>query len=796
VTNETAGGSSPGGIATAGTPRGRLTVFVAAAPGAGKTYAMLEEGHRLKAEGKDVVIGLVETYGRPKTEALLAGIEVVPRRSMTYKGQELSEMDVDAILARRPDVVLVDEIYHTNAPGMPNAWRYEDVEAIRDAGIDVLTTMNIQHLESLKDVAEQIAGLTIRETIPDHLLEDADEIQLVDISPEALRKRMQHGNIYPSRNIERALEGYFRPGNLAALRELALGWLANTEAERLPEDVTAPPENVVVAVREPRQSQALIRRAVRMSRRYRGTCTVITVLREGEALTEEMESSEKLAEALEAKFEVLVSDEPDEAIVEAVRNHDAKQLLIGAPGGRFMERYRGSLLDNLLEKLKDTDLHIIARLDPSGGEGASDPEAIIEALGDEPAADPTGTEGGARGYLRIYVGYAPGTGTTSTMLREAQRRAERGTKVVVGAAATYGLPINEEAVRGLEVIPPKLPPAKPGGSADMDLDAVMGSGADVVAIDDLGYRNRAEGARFEYRYEEVEELRRAGFKVISTVHLREVVSVADTVAAATGLENKGVVPDWVLREATELELVDVPPAVLLHRLEHHEVPVSEEKREQLRKIFTIEVLGRLREIALRLIATHTDARLLAYMEARGITEAWESMARVMAAAGPQPGLEPLIERAAREAHRAEGKLVVVSVDQPDEKDPGDAANITNRYRELTLTLGGQFVTLKSSKPAQALLDYAKQYHVTEIMLARGGHSEKAGPLSHSIKKEIIRGASQIDVHVLREFPAQAEPAASGEDEPAASMDGAASVAAADPLESPSSPASAPAEDQK
>ena len=185
--------------ASKGKRRGRLTVYVAAAPGAGKTYAMLEEAHRLKAQGRDVVVGLVETYGRPKTEAPLEGLEVIPRKLIGYKGLELKEMDLDAILARRPDVVLIDEVYHTNAPGMPNAWRYEDVETIRDAGIDVLTTMNIQHLESLKDVAEQIAGTSIRETIPDHLLEDADEIQLVDISPEALRKRMKHGNIYPEK---------------------------------------------------------------------------------------------------------------------------------------------------------------------------------------------------------------------------------------------------------------------------------------------------------------------------------------------------------------------------------------------------------------------------------------------------------------------------------------------------------------------------------------------------------------------------------------------------------------------
>ncbi|MDQ6746700.1 MAG: hypothetical protein M3010_01140, partial [Candidatus Dormibacteraeota bacterium] len=539
--------------------RGRLTVFVAAAPGAGKTYSMLEEGRRRKDAGEHVVSGVVESYGRPRTKALMEGLEEIPLKVLPYKGVDVREMDLEGIIRHHPDLVLVDELYHTNAPGVKNEKRYQDVEEIRDAGIDVLSTMNIQHLESLKDLAEQISGSTIRETIPDRLLDDADEIQLVDISPEALRKRMMHGNIYPPQNIQRGLEGYFKAGNLAALRELALGWLANSEAERIPEEAAAG-ENVVAAVREPVQSQPLIRRAIRMSRRYRGKCTIVTAIRPSELLSEAMEQSQALAEALSAEFEVLTDSEPSRAIIDAVHRHQASQLLIGAPGGRFLERYRGSLVDELLDELQDVDIHVIARLDPTGGTGSkTDPKAVVEAATGDPAQDPIGTEGGERGYLRIYVGYAPGCGTTSMMLREGQRRAERGTSVVVGAAATYNLGPNVDAMKGLVAVPPRSAPKRPGGSADMDLQAVMDSGAKVVCVDDLGYENRLPDAEHRYRYEEVQALRRAGFKVVSTVHLGDVASVASTVAAATGVPRQGVVPDWVLREATELEVADVPP---------------------------------------------------------------------------------------------------------------------------------------------------------------------------------------------------------------------------------------------
>ncbi|MHB8509682.1 MAG: hypothetical protein ACYDGR_13710 [Candidatus Dormibacteria bacterium] len=740
--------------------RGGLTVFVAAAPGAGKTFAMLEEGVRRRAAGQDVVVGLVETYDRPRTVAAIGDLEILPRRAVGYKGMELQELDLEAILKRKPQAVLIDELYHTNPPGAANAHRYEDVDQIRNAGIDVLTTMNIQHLESLKDIAEQIANIRVRETIPDRYLEDADELQLVDISPEALRKRMQHGNIYPEQNIERALDGFFRPGNLAALRELALNWLANTEAGRTADDEQLPPENVMAAIREPMASQGLIRRALRMSRRYHGTCTILTVMRPGETLSEEMEQAEKLAAACDANFEAMVDADAPHAIVDAVRRRGVTQLIVGAPGARFLERYRGNFLDELLDNLPEVDLHVIARHDVSSDQKRSVTEvttAAEQAVNEAPAADPVGTEGGKHGYLRIYIGYAPGCGTTATMLREGQRRSGRGTNVVVGSVATYGLPANEEALSGLTVVPPRTAAEKPGGPADMDLDAVIASGAQVVCVDDIGYINQAPDARFRQRYEEVEELRRQGFKVVSTVDLHNVESVAPRVQAETGLERQQRVPDWMLEQATELELVDVPPATLIERLSQPDRTLSPERLERVRTIYTIDVLGRLRELALRLVASHTDARLTAYMDMIGITAPWESMTRVMACVAPVQGLEPLIERAARETRRNEGKLIVVNVEPEGKQSPEKAAaadEVIERYRLLALKVGGQFVTIKSNRTAQALLDYAKRTHVTQLVLARRDRSASGG-FGQSIKKDILREASQIDVHLLREVPVPA-----------------------------------------
>src|SRR5215467_6938827 len=260
------------------TPRRQLRIYLGAAAGVGKTYAMLSEGHRRAERGADVVVGFAEPHGRPHTEALIEGLEVVPRKRLAYRGSTFEEMDVDAVLARRPQIALVDEIAHTNVPDSRNEKRWQDVEELLDAGIDVVTTLNMQHLESVNDVVERITGVKQHETIPDAVVRGAEQVELVDMTPEALRRRMAHGNIYPPERIDPSLANYFRPGNLAALRELALLWVADKVDESLEDyrerhGITEPwetRERVVVAITGAPSADHLVRRASRIARRARG----------------------------------------------------------------------------------------------------------------------------------------------------------------------------------------------------------------------------------------------------------------------------------------------------------------------------------------------------------------------------------------------------------------------------------------------------------------------------------------------------------------------------------------------
>jgi two-component system, OmpR family, sensor histidine kinase KdpD len=322
--------------------RGQLRIYLGNAAGVGKTYDMLCEGHRRAERGTDVVVGFVETHGRKHTAELIEGLEVVPRARIAYRGTTFEEMDLDAVLARRPEVALVDELAHTNVPGSRNAKRWQDVEELLDAGIDVISTVNIQHLESLNDVVEKITGVPQRETIPDAVVRAADQVELVDMTPEALRRRMAHGNIYPPEKIDAALTNYFRAGNLTALRELALLWLADKvdeglqryRAEHHIRGTWEARERVVVALTGGPEGETLIRRAARIAARSSGGDLLAVHVTRSDGLTgadpAALAAQRRLAESLGGSYHQVVGDNIPEALLTFARAENATQLVLGA----------------------------------------------------------------------------------------------------------------------------------------------------------------------------------------------------------------------------------------------------------------------------------------------------------------------------------------------------------------------------------------------------------------------------------------------------------------------------------
>ncbi|MEV6167530.1 sensor histidine kinase KdpD [Streptomyces sp. NPDC051954] len=384
--------------------RGKLRIYLGAAPGVGKTYAMLSEAHRRVERGTDCVVAFVEHHKRPRTEVMLHGLEEIPRKELEYRGTVFTEMDVDAVLARHPQVVLVDELAHTNIPGSRNTKRWQDVEELLAAGVDVISTVNIQHLESLGDVVESITGVRQRETVPDEVVRRADQIELVDMSPQALRRRMAHGNIYKSDKVDAALSNYFRPGNLTALRELALLWVADRVDEYLQQyrsehrvsAIWGSRERIVVGLTGGPEGRTLIRRAARLAEKGAGGEVLAVYIARSDGLTsaspKELAVQRTLVEDLGGTFHQVVGEDVPVALLDFARGVNATQIVLGVSRRRSWQYVFGPGVGATVarESGPDLDVHLITHDEAGKGRGLPD------------------ARGARLGRLRILWGWAVG----------------------------------------------------------------------------------------------------------------------------------------------------------------------------------------------------------------------------------------------------------------------------------------------------------------------------------------------------------------------------------------------------
>jgi two-component system, OmpR family, sensor histidine kinase KdpD len=360
--------------------RGRLKIFLGMAAGVGKTYRMLQEGRAERDGGRDVVIGYLEPHGRTETVEQAGDLEVVPRRSVPYRDMELEEMDLPGVIGRSPDLALIDELAHTNPPGLEHAKRYEDVRDVLAAGIDVFSTVNVQHLETLNDSVCELTGVRVRETMPDAVLNDADEVVLIDLTPEALLDRLRAGKIYPNERIDSALNNFFRIENLNALREVALRQVAEeVESKRLVREVVgqredrmvdvaasqAVGEKLLALVKPTPRSQRLVRRAWRSAQRLAADLDLLYVKRPGQKLSEDeqqqLKAIHRLASVLGARLLVEEGDDLVQTVRDVAEERGSTYLLIGTPSPRTgLNRFRPSMATRLIESLPGVDIRIVA----------------------------------------------------------------------------------------------------------------------------------------------------------------------------------------------------------------------------------------------------------------------------------------------------------------------------------------------------------------------------------------------------------------------------------------------------
>jgi NitT/TauT family transport system ATP-binding protein len=688
--------------------RGSLTVYLGAAPGAGTTYTMLREGRALRALGEDVVIGYADTHDRPHTVEALGGLETVPPAD--------DHMDLSGVLARKPEVALVDNLARHAAP----------IEALRSAGIHVISTANVADVREVAKDVEAVTGAIAGGAITDAILASVDALQFVDSSPEALRKRLSHGNIFPPDRIEAALESEFQPARLAALREIGLrlvaSHLAGPDAESPAAVRQRGPQDVVVAVWRAEQVEQLVQHGVRLARRRGVHCCVVAVSQPGG-------SAQQASETLAARVEVAAtaggasvmfrdSRDPAAAIISATQELNARHLVLGVPSAGLFERWRGSLLERLAAQLPAAHLHVQTgdrvRSDTQEGNGA-----------DSVAVRPQPPR---RGAVRVYLGYAPGCGITTAMLEEANRRAARGSDVVVGAVNGRDREDIAAELEELELI---------GDGSTLDTAAVLARRPEVVCIDDL----TAGTTTAERRFAAAKRLAEAGLTVVATVQLGKLGG--DPAGGEAALLDKTA----LFALADEIELVDVPPPILIDRVRRGQIVPADHVASALATTFAPETLRAERESAFRLVAEHGERRLLAY-SGESAEYGPDRQPSIVACAAPWPGMEPLIRRSAALAAEVDGqfRVAVVRPAQSATAQPGTAEHVLlAEYGALTEQLGGEFATLTAASPASALAEYARERQATELVLSRT-HQRPAG--RYPVLRDLARLASDVELHLL------------------------------------------------
>ncbi len=657
--------------------RARLVVYVASAPGSGKTRRLLEDARHLAADGKRVAIGWIETKGRPELERIAAGLPRIPPRRVTLGDRVFEDFDYEAALREKPDVVVLDELAHDNLGDSTNAKRWQDALALKKHGIGVIGAFNIQHLENVAPAVESLIGYPVREIIPLSFLQAADEVVALDVSPRLLQSRVRAGKIVNEADIDRALNGIFKEQTLYMLRELLL---------RTVDSLTLP------AVRDGRTSMA--------AAFVYPSVDQIAYLKRTAAI----------AQALDLGLEVVAVAGVDRPSLERISRDLGGEMLHETfdPSSLPGDALRASLValphGRIAAKLANLplpyDLFIV-------GAGQT-------YLGANPARSPYSQTAGDRlrvgyGTLTVYIGAAAGAGKTYAMLDRAHQLRADGVDVVVGFVETHGRKETAALLDGLEVIPPKVVAVNGMTYREFDRDALIARKPQVALIDELAHTN-APGSIAPKRFYDVLAVLRAGIDVMTTLNVQHLEGLGDTVLRLTGTVVRETLPDGILTLADEVILIDVTPETLRQRLRDGKIYPPERCETALANFFRTENLFALRELALReaLRARHRER----------ITSPFE---RILLAVGSREVDLAMVPRAGRIAARLAIEFAIAHVSAPREKV--DSA-IVEKLRTEARKTNTEWIELVAEDVPQALLDVARLRPETTIAVAGAKHASR------------------------------------------------------------------------
>lgn len=754
--------------------RGRLNIYVGAVSGSGKTYHMLQEGRELKRQGIDVVIGVMATHLPPETVEQMGDLEQVPSIRWFADGDERHDLDLEALIARNPEVVLVDGLAHRNRQGARFPTRLDDIQYLLSRGISVITTINIYELEGATALFQKWTGIEVEETVPANTLEMADEVQLIDVTPETMLKRLQEGQV--NRELESAI---FKRGNLEKLRELALRLMAEDVNDSLIKyrkemGLVGPSgtvERILVSVQYHWNGSIYIRRGQQIAKRLGGDLMVVTFVHPKRPLSKEAamfkRTIAKLVKKIGAKFEELPLTSRRQlphVLVRYAMEHNVTRIVLGhSKQTWWQEFWRGSIVNGVLKNAEHVDVYFVADRAETAGERilpAQMPRPT-QTLDDYRRLSKLEIERKIkeirRGRFKVYIGAAPGVGKTYAMLREGNELLQRGIDVVIGLVETHGRQETKEQIGALPIIPRAKIEYRGKMLEEMDVPAIIRRNPEVVLVDELAHTN-VPGSKRKKRYEDIFDILHAGISVISTMNVQHLESLNDAVEQITGVRVRETIPDHVLHMADEVELIDVDPKSLRKRMSEGKIYSLEKVEQALENFFKTGNLIALRELALREIADDVDERLEAWERNGSLRGPWRRREMIFIGITTNATAERLIRRGFRIAYRLKAEWVVMYV----HNRPSLSEELKKRVdclKELVERLGGtfelQFATSQRQIP-RILLEKANAHRSTQMIVGQSKRKWWERMWKKSVIGTILRDGRHMDVLVVADIDHQVQ----------------------------------------
>ncbi|TNJ59632.1 histidine kinase [Paenibacillus hemerocallicola] len=759
--------------------RGRLKVYIGAVSGSGKTYHMLREGQALKSQGIDVVICAVSTMQRPETVEQISDLERIPSVHWRKDGQAKKDLNLDALIERNPEVLLVDGLAHRNREGARYPTRLDDIRFLLSRGISVITTVNVYELEDVRAVAKKLTGIEVSETVPADTLEKADEVVLIDVTPETMLNRVAEGTLR-GQSAE-----MLKRGNLAILREMSLRLVAegvNDSLEKYREELglTGPSgaaERILVSTQYHWNGSIYVRRGQQIAKRLNGDLLVVTFVNRSKEPDKEAAAFKrsiiKLVERIGAGFEELPLGSRKSlpgVLADYALEHHATRIVLGhSRQTRWQEFWQGSIVHDMLKKTRNVDIFIVAdraelegeRILPAKMTKQEDEAELFRRLSSQELDRKIRQI--KRGRFKVYIGAAPGVGKTYTMLREGNDLLKKGIQACVGLLETHGRQDTRMQVGALDVLPRKVIDYKGARLEEMDTDEIIRRNPEVVLVDELAHTN-VPGSKYKKRYEDVLDILAAGISVITTVNVQHLESLNDAVEQITGVRVRETVPDHILRLADEVQLIDVTPQSLQQRMREGKIYALEKVQQALGNFFKTGNLIALRELALREIADDVDERLESWERSHSLRGPWRRKEVIYVCVNCMKQAERLIRRGFRIAYRLKAVWYVAFVQLEHTVQSEESAERLEALKKLTERLGGMFEIRRSKTTKQipkVLVAQATEYGATQIIAGQSKSSFWKELRHGSVVKDLLRSARHMDVLVVADYDPLDRPSGAG-----------------------------------